>query len=212
MTILTEADKSAYFPSVTQTSVALQGLIYVTQALCEGSYGANRPLEQQTYTEIVDALAVERFAYLSRYPVVSLSEVQVRRRLQRYSDPFMQRISSRDTWGRQGLLDWITLTSDQYLLDIETGRLNFYEFATEARVTYVSGFDFGGSDQTARQIKAIAGVVLTYMANNYYGGLNSHLINPATGTAENFNYATIDRYLEVTLSPLKRYIPRRSGG
>jgi hypothetical protein len=202
MTILTEADKAAYFPSVTQTSVALQGLIHVTQALCEGSYGANRALEQQTHTEIVDVIPIERFAYLSRYPVVSLSEVQVRRRSNRFGDG----------WGRQSLMQWLTLASDQYLLDIETGRLNFYEFATEARVTYVSGFDFGGSDQTARQIKAIAGVVLTYMANNYYGGLNSHLINPATGTAESFNYAAIDNYLTAALSPLKRYIPRRSGG
>jgi hypothetical protein len=178
MTILVEADKTAYFPSVAQTSTALQGLIHITQALCEGSYGANRGLEQQTYTEIVDVMPIERFAYLSRYPVVSLSEVQVRRCSDRLSNPFMQRSFLRDTWGRQTLLDWSTLDSQDYLLDVETGRLNFYQFATEARVTYISGFNFSGSDQAALQIKAIAGVVLTYMANNYYGGLNSHLINP----------------------------------
>jgi hypothetical protein len=202
MTILVEADKTTYFPSVAQTSTALQGLIYVTQALCEGSYGANRVLEQQTYTEILDVLPVDRFAYLSRYPVVSLSQVQVRRRSHRFSDG----------WGRQTFLQWLTLTSDDHLLDLETGRLHFYQFATEARVTYISGFNFSGSDQAALQIKAIAGVVLTYMANNYYGGLDSHLINPVSGTAQSSNYATIDRYLEAVLSPLKRYIPRRSGG
>ncbi|NJN87931.1 MAG: hypothetical protein HC881_18590 [Leptolyngbyaceae cyanobacterium SL_7_1] len=202
MTILSALDQPNYFPNVSASGAALDGLIQLAQVMCEGSYGANRPLERQPHTEIITINSIDCFGYLSRFPVVSVEGVQVRSR----------RRGRLDGWGRSTSFEWYTLAPADYQLDFETGQLNLFGvFNTEAKVSYVSGFDFANPNPQAKQIKAIAGLVLTYMANNR-PGLNSYLNNPATGTAESFNYESLDNYLGTLLSPLKKYIPRRSGG
>jgi hypothetical protein len=195
MAILMAADQPIYFPEGSVTGAALDGLCRVAQSICEGAAGSNRLLELQAFTSIVAVQRVERFCYLPFFPVVSVAAVSVRQQA--------------DSWGRFVDGGWLPLADDEYWLDVEVGRLHFARFAAEARVTYSSGFDFSvSSNPDVVTIKAIAGLVLTHIANNYGGSLDNYSTNPATGTAESRNYARLDTYLEAILLPLKRYAPR----
>lgn len=193
--ILTALDQATYFPNVTQTGSALDGLIAFSQALCESSYGANRPLEQMLYEAIVTVNPKTRTTQLPYVPVVSVSSVSVRQ--------------SRESWGRISTSEWWLTTG--YMLDIPTGQLNFETVATEAKVSYVAGFDFAVNTAEVKQIKAIAGTILDYGANRFYGQLDSYLSNPpGDGQVESFNYVRPDTWLQTILTPLKKYYPRAS--
>lgn len=193
--ILTASDQPTYFPNVTQTGLALEGLLNLAQALCESSYGANRPLEQTTYEAIVTVNPLTRTAQLPYFPVVSVVSVAVRQ--------------SRESWGRVSTSEWWLTTG--YMLDIPTGQLNFTTLVTEAKVAYIAGFDFTANTLEAKQIKAIAGTIVDYGANRFYGQLDSYLSNPpGDGQVESFNYVRPDTWLQTILMPLKKYYPRAS--
>lgn len=198
MPILTAADKPTYFPSVIQTGADLDGLMLLAQSLCESSYGANRPLELQQHTEIVTV--VNWVATLTYYPIVP-PLVSVSARLLRDV-----------SFGRTVLHQWLQLGSDEYLLDVEVNQLRLGGHASEVKVTYSAGLDFSTSNIEVQKIKAIAGQIVTYYGN-YRVGLDSYLLNPAgDGDVISYNLAPMNSYLSGMLQPLRKYLPRRSGG
>jgi hypothetical protein len=200
MPILTAADQPTYFPNVTQSGAALSGLLAVAQSLCESSWGANRPLDKQSFTEIITINPKFRIGSLSYNPVSSTPTpiVQVRRHT--------------DSWGRIMITDWFTLDSGSFSIDFEIGQLNLFSVATEAKVTYTAGFDFTLTTQEVVNIKAIAGVVVDWAARRFYGQLDSYLNNETGAPIQSFNMVAPDRYLETILRPLKKYSPRKSYG
>lgn len=198
MAILTAADKPTYFPTVAQTGAALDGLIILAQGLCESSYGANRPLELQPFTEVVTV--VNRVATLMHYPI-GLPLVSVSARMLRDVG-----------FGRALLHQWLGLGTDEYLIDVETNQLWLGGEASEVKVSYNAGFDFASSSVDVNRIKAIAGQIVTYYGS-YKIGLDSYLLNPAgDGDVVSYNLATLNSYLSGMLQPLRKYLPRRSGG
>jgi hypothetical protein len=201
MPVLTAADQPIYFPTVTQTGAALDGLMALAQALCESSYGANRPLELQQHSEIITINLKYLVGTLSYYPIAALPSMSV-----------WARIMMDASFGRLSLHQWLPLASDDYLLDVETGELRLGGVASEVKVVYSAGFDFSLSSAEVKSIKAIAGQALTYFAN-YQVGLDSYLNNPAgEGGVESYNLVRPDQYLSAILLPLRRYMPRRSCG
>ncbi|MBD2465718.1 hypothetical protein H6G89_32540 [Oscillatoria sp. FACHB-1407] len=193
MTILTVADQPVFFPSV-PISPELDGYIYLAQALCEGEFGANRLLEQQSRVDTITIYSAGWFGYLPLAPVVSVSLVEVRRGV--------------DSWSRSiGLPEWMPLAGGAYSITPDSGRVQISVPADEARITYMAGFDFTQPVLEVQKIKAIAGLVLSHMATKN-PGLDSLSVNPATGDATSHNYAKLDDYLKTILLPLKRYIPR----
>jgi hypothetical protein len=201
MGILTAADKPTYFPSVTQTGAALEGLLALAQALCESYYGANRPLELQQFKEIVSVNLAYRVAVLTYYPIATSPALAVEAIV----------ASSGNRFGRVILDVWSDLRSDEYRLDIETGELWIATRAIQARATYTAGFNFGSSAPDVLNIKAIAGQIVTYFAN-YRVGLDSYLSNPPGNAVESYNLVRPDQYLTALLLPLRKYMPRRSLG
>lgn len=200
MPILIAADQPTYFPNVAQSGAALTGLLAVAQSLCESSWGANRPLDQQQFTEIISINPLTRTGNLPNVPVLSSPAPVVSVRV------------SRDSWGRVTTSSWFTLDSGGFSVDYEIGQLNLFSMATEAKVSYTAGFDFTQTSQEIQTIKAIAGVVVDWAARRFYGQLDSYLSNPPAGAVESFNMVRPDTYLEVALRPLKKYAPRKSYG
>lgn len=192
MTILTAADQPVFFPGVS-VSPALTGLIYLAQAICEGEFGANRPLEEQAHFEQKEVHQAGWFLNLSMNPVIEITSLEIR---------------LHDGWRRsvQGL-DWMVLSPESYRLTPQTGRVELGVMATEAKITYISGFDFAVESPETQNIKAIAGLVLSHMATKK-PGLDGESYNPESGAAYSYNYAKLDDYLKSILLPLKRYMPR----
>lgn len=200
MAILTAADQATYFPNVTQSGAALAGLLAVAQSLCESSWGANRPLDKQSFTEIITINPKFRIGSLSYNPVSSTPTPTVATR--RYTD----------SWGRTISTDWYVLDAGSFSIDYEIGQLNLFNPVSEARVTYTAGFDFALTTQEVVNIKAIAGVVVDWASRRFYGQLDSYLNNEIGAPVQSFNMVAPDRYLETILRPLKKYAPRKSYG
>lgn len=202
MALLTVDDKLTYFPTVTQTGVALTGLMTLAQALCESSYGANRLLELQEIKEIISVNPMYGVGVLSHYPI-ALSPVLVVEALS--GNPIG------GSFGRIALGDWAVLL-DSYRLDAETGELWLSDRTDKIRATYTAGYNFTGTTPDIQKIKAIAGQVLTYFAN-YKVGVDSYLNNPSGDLGvESYNLVRPDQYLVALLLPLKKYMTRRSFG
>jgi hypothetical protein len=202
MPILTAIDQPTYFPLLTQTGFALDGLINLAQAMCESSYGANRPLELQPFQEIISINPQYRVGVLSYYPIANSPALAV--------ESLVTALGNR--FGRTVLDAWQPLAAGDYRLDAETGELWLMTRATKARVAYSAGLDFAGDSAEVKRIKSIAGQVLTYFAN-YKVGLDSYLSNPVGDTGvESYNLVRPDQYLSALLLPLRVYQPRRSLG
>ena len=205
MPILSAADKPTYFASVNQSGVELDGLIAVVQALCESSYGANRLLELQPYTEVISINQTYRVGTLSLYPIAAeplpLVEALITASVNRFA------------FGRPSLGAWAELAVGEYRLDTDTGDLWIDRAASQAKVSYSAGFDFSSTSPEVSKIKAIAGQVLTYFAN-YKVGLDSYLDHPtaANATIQSYNLVRPDQFLTAMLLPLRKYLPRRSSG
>jgi hypothetical protein len=191
MTILTAADQPVFFPEV-PVNPALTGYIYLAQGICEGAFGANRPLETQSHLEQKEVNQAGWFFHLDMVPVVEITAVEVR---------------LHDGWRRTTTLDWMPLDPQAWSLTPPLGRVELAVMASEVKVTYTSGFDFAVPSADTQMIKAIAGLVLSHMATKN-PGLDSQSFNPTTGDAYSYNYAKLDDYLKSILIPLKRYMPR----
>jgi hypothetical protein len=192
--ILVAGDKTTYFPDVTVTGVALDGLLQLTQTIIEGGDGANRPLELAQRIELAQIHQSDRYLRLSHYPIASVTEVKIRKS----PNP-----------------DWTILAPANYLLDVD-GQLNFrslnsqfgrYFNLQEAQVTYQAGFDFTSmTDLDVLQIKATAGRICSWIFANGVLGLAS--VSTQTSTTSDQKVYQGSSYLSLFLAPIRRYRAR----
>jgi hypothetical protein len=106
--------------------------------MCESTYGADRPLELQSFTDIVDLYPASGIALIKRSPVIAVSSISVRREV--------------DNFGSSSS-EWQLLTSNEYSVDTEINQVNINysnnwgmlgarRSPMQAKITYTSGFDF----------------------------------------------------------------------
>ena len=200
MAILTSSDKSKYFSEVVATSTTLDGLLIIAQAMCESTYGADRPLELQSFTDIVDLYPASGIALIKRSPVIAVSSISVRREI--------------DNFGSSSS-EWQLLTSNEYSVDTEINQVNINysnnwgmlgarRSPMQAKITYTSGFDFStDTSQEANAIRAICGRIVSYMEQPVMIGKAN--ITDAVGFQA---YVSGDSFLGLLLAPLNKYKPR----
>jgi len=194
MAILTSSDKSKYFSEVVATSTTLDGLLIIAQAMCESTYGADRPLELQSFTDIVDLFPASGIALIKRSPVIAVSAVSVRCK----SDNA-----------------WQLLTTDDYSVDTEINQVNINysdnwgmlgrrRSPMQAKITYTSGFNFStDTSQEADNIRSICGRIVSYMEQPIAIGKAN--VTDAVGFQ---SYVASNSFLGVFLAPLGKYRPR----
>ena len=198
MAILTSADQDVFFPNVTATDDELDGLILAAQAMCESTYGADRPLDVYEYSDVVTVYQ-SGIAFVKRSPLIDVSAIVVRR-------------SPQD--------DWELVDTDAYSVDYDIGQVNFKYLPvgssrnfgslrnsstrTEARIIYTSGFDFDtDTSQEANNIRAVCGRIVTYMEKPPSTGQQS--VTDGSGFQ---GYTPLDNYFGIFLLPLAKYKPR----
>jgi hypothetical protein len=200
MAILTSSDKSKYFSEVVATSTTLDGLLIIAQAMCESTYGADRPLELQSFTDIVDLYPASGIALIRRSPVISVSSVSVRRKVNNYGSSSSE---------------WQLLTSNEYSVDTEINQVNINysdswqmlgarRSPMQAKITYTSGFDFStDTSQEANNIRSICGRIVSYMEQPIAIG-KANITDDVGFQA----YVNSSSFLSVFLLPLVKYRPR----
>jgi len=190
MAILTSSDKSKYFSEVVATSTTLDGLLIIAQAMCESTYGADRPLELQSFTDIVDLYPASGIALIKRSPVIAVSSISVRREI--------------DNFGSSSS-EWQLLTSNEYSVDTEINQVN---------INYSNNWGMLGArrspmqantdtSQEANNIRAICGRIVSYMEQPISIGKAN--ITDANGFQ---SYVASNSFLGVFLAPLGKYKPR----
>jgi hypothetical protein len=181
MTILSLSDKTAFFPDLVLSDAQLEAAIRRAEVLAQGPNGANRNLEIQSYREVHSVNTADQTFFLSYFPILlePAPVIEVRR-------------SGNAEFGRViPPQDWLTLASDQYEIDTESGEVrlkfgttvnrssgfygdwtsNLNARATEARIAYYSGFNFAANPPPfeVTEIKNIvAGIMLATTANPAY--------------------------------------------
>jgi len=194
MAILTSSDKSKYFSEVVATSTTLDGLLIIAQSMCESIYGADRPLDVTTFTDIVDLYPASGIALIKRSPVIAVSAVSVRSK----SDNV-----------------WQLLTTNDYSVDTEINQVNINysdnwgmlgarRSPMQAKITYTSGFNFStDTSQEANNIRSICGRIVSYMELPVAIGKAN--ITDAVGFQA---YVATNQFLGIFLTPLAKYKPR----
>ena len=169
--------------------------------MCESTYGADRPLDVTTFTDIVELYPASGIAFVKRSPVISVSEVSVR--------------SENSNFGISAS-EWQLLTSEEYSIDPEINRVNIGYTNSwgllrntrgdrmEAKITYTSGFNFAtDASQEADNIRAICGRIVSYMEQPIAIG-KANITDVAGFQA----FVSSDSFLGVFLLPLAKYKPR----
>ena len=169
--------------------------------MCESTYGADRPLDVTTFTDIVELYPSSGIALIKRSPVIAVSSVSVRRKINNFGSSSSE---------------WQLLTTDEYSVDTEINQVNINysdnwgmlggrrSLPMEAKITYTSGFDFStDSSQEANNIRAICGRIVSYMEQPIAIGKAN--ITDAVGFQA---YVSSDSFLGVFLLPLAKYKPR----
>lgn len=164
--------------------------------MCESEYGAGRPLELQSFTDIV-SLYDSGIAFIKRSPIVAITSVSTR---------------TNDGIANS---EWQALTADDYSLDTEINQVNIKtlnnwgwtgrrrSLPSEAKITYTSGFDFStDTSQEANAIRSICGRIVSYMATAVAIGKAS-----ITDTDGFQSFVSTDNYLSAFLFPLGKYRP-----
>jgi hypothetical protein len=165
--------------------------------MCESEYGAGRPLELQSFTDIVPIYTCG-IAFIKRSPIVSITSVSVR------------------TKSSFGTSDWQPLTSNDYFADTEINQINIRALdnwgmsghrrshPSEAKVTYTSGFDFStDTSQEANNIRAVCGRIVSYMEQPV--AIGKYNVTDTNGFQ---SYVSGDSFLGLFLLPLAKYKPR----
>ena len=197
MAILTSADQDVFFPNVTATDDELDGLIIAAQAMCESTYGADRPLDVYEYSDVVTVYQ-SGIAFVKRSPLIDVTAIVVRR-------------SPQD--------DWELVDTDAYSVDYDICQVNFKYLPVgssrnfgdsrsstgiQARIVYTSGFDFAtDTTQEAENIRSICGRIVSYMEKPIAVGETS--VTDAVGFQ---SYTPLGNFLSVFLAPLSKYKPR----
>ena len=197
--ILVSGDKAQFYNEVTATGAQLDGLLQLAQGMCESEYGAGRPLEITTFTDIVEYFPMGKVAYVKRSPVISVSEVYIRGK----SDNFGMTTSD---WQLQ---DPSTYTVDNTINQVNIGFTDIWSFSggqsrgdrMEAKIVYSSGFDFTiTSNQEINSIKAICGRIVSYMFQKI--GIGQANITDVVGFQ---SFVAGDRFIGLFLTPLAKY-------
>lgn len=189
MPILTSTDKPTYYSEVTAVAPQLDGLLAIAQAMCESSYGADRPLDITTFTDIVQVYS-SGIAFIKRSPIIAITSV-----------------SARSGIGNE----WQLLDVDSYSIDIESNQVNFKSFdywgskftrsqSMEAKITYSSGFDFTTTTQEVKNIKSICGRIVSYM--NQKVAIGQAAVTDSVGFQ---SFVSGDNFLGLFLLPLAKY-------
>lgn len=191
MAILTTADIPLYFPCSDINDQQVMLLFRQAQSIAEGPLGSDRPLEATAHTD--DLWMAGNTLLLNYAPVVASPAPVVK---VRYNG------DGRDSFGRNlPTGEYLTLTSDQYEIDLARGELRIIQgFAVEqgtahpysygtnpyhqghdplrpnrgtsVKVTYTAGFTFTGSlSAEAQMIKDSVGAIATHMAAPLYSGI-----------------------------------------
>ncbi len=167
--------------------------------MCESTYGADRPLEITTFTDIVDLYPASGIALIKRSPVIAVSSVSVRRKVNNFGSSSSE---------------WQLLTSNEYSVDTEINQVNINyadnwgmlgsrRSPMQAKITYTSGFDFSTDTQEVNAIKSICGRIASYMAMPIAIGRAN--ITDAVGFQ---SYVSANSFLGIFLAPLRQYKPR----
>ena len=166
--------------------------------MCESTYGADRPLDVTTFTDIVPVYS-SGIAFIKRSPLISVSSIVVRR-------------SPQD--------DWQSVDVATYAIDTTTAQVNFKYLPvgsnsnfgsfrnsssrTEAKIVYTSGFNFSSdTSQEANNIRSVCGKVVEYMEQPIAIGQAS--VTNADGFQ---SYVPLPNYLSIFLAILTKYKPR----
>ena len=160
--------------------------------MCESVYGADRPLDITTFTDIVQVYS-SGIAFIKRSPIVAVASVSAR--------------SSSSS-------EWQLLDVNSYSIDIESNQVNFKSFdywgsrftrsqSMEAKITYTSGFDFTATTQEVKNIKSICGRIVSYM--NQKVAIGQSTVTDAVGFQ---SFVSTDSFLGIFLQPLAKYKPR----
>jgi len=166
--------------------------------MCESEYGAGRPLELQSFTDIV-SLYDSCIAFIKRSPIVAITSV-----------------STRTNDGASYPSSWQALTTNDYSVDTEINQINISSalnnwgllgrrrsLSSEAKIVYTSGFDFStDTSQEANAIRSICGRIVSYMATAVAIGKAS-----ITDTDGFQSFVSTDNYLSAFLFPLGKYRP-----
>lgn len=168
--------------------------------MCESTYGADRPLDVTTFTDIVELYPASGIALIKRSPVIAVSSVSVRRKINNFGSSSSE---------------WQLLTSDEYSVDTEINQVNINyadnwgmlgarRSPMEAKITYTSGFDFStDTSQEANNIRAICGRIVSYMEQPIAIG-KANITDDVGFQA----YVSSSSFLSVFLLPLVKYRPR----
>ena len=206
--ILTEADKPIYFPDIPLHGPTLLGAIYRACTIAESVQGAGRPLEQQSHTELLRLNRLLQTCTLTRSPIVETPAPIIEARTGNFRDGFGRPVP---------LAPWATLSSDDYVLDYETGLLSLSRYtasyfgrigtpATEVRATYTAGFDFAVDTPEVRAIKIAVASILRFQNSPSFQGLGEVRVE---GEYSVRYTATVPGSVpDALLLPLRKYRPR----
>lgn len=168
--------------------------------MCESTYGADRPLDVTTFTDIVELYPASGIALIKRSPVIAVSAVSVRRKINNFGSSSSE---------------WQLLTANEYSVDTEINQVNINyvdnwgmlgarRSPMEAKITYTSGFNFStDTSQEANNIRSICGRIVSYMELPIAIGKAN--ITDAVGFQ---SYVASNSFLGVFLAPLGKYKPR----
>ena len=186
-------DKGTYYPEVTATGAALDGLLFIAQTMCESEFGAGRALDLVSRTDIVEVYASSRTCILRALPIGAITTVEIRYPMQ----------------------EWSVVEASDYYLDSNIGQINFKSLANEnrasqygrssgkreAKITYTSGFDFvANTSQEVKNIKAICGRIVSYM--NLGAGIGITSDTPVAGFR---SFASADNFIGLFTAQLTKY-------
>lgn len=175
--ILTVAEFSSFVPGAEVANP--EAAILQAQAAVEGPMGANRPLEKQSFTEILRVSSVRlQSLYLSYGPIDLTVTPTIQIRSGNIQTRYRRAIA---------LSDWQTLAADDYQLD-STGKLSLNvggsssfipawgqpasRMATEVQATYTAGLDFTATTTEIKTLKyAFAQVVSYQQSQSYSSGI-----------------------------------------
>lgn len=168
--------------------------------MCESTYGADRPLDVTTFTDIVELYPSSGIALIKRSPVIAVSSVSVRRKINNFGSSSSE---------------WQLLTSNEYSVDTEINQVNINysdnwgmlgarRSPMEAKIVYTSGFNFASdTTQEANNIRAICGRIVSYMELPVAIG-KANITDDVGFQA----YVSSSSFLSVFLLPLVKYRPR----
>lgn len=191
--ILSEYDRSVYFPSVRLEGDELIGAMRRAQLLAESVQGAQRSLEIQSY-EDTKLINIETQSVQLTYVPIALTPTPTIK---------AREIQSTDGFGRSTISPIFTnIPAISYELDLTTGHLIFTSGGySEIKAVYNSGFDFSLESSHTSDIKFAVGMLLQYIESLPGKGVSGY--RPA-GVEYVNSFGEIPDYL---FHPFKKYRP-----